>query len=147
MENKYIWVLLRIEETYTVFAELGDSAIARIAEDVFEELVDDDDDEAPKSVSEVADLIREDILTHGLDDVQYSVYTLKRVPLNTIENSDITLDDSDFTLQKGASVFEAAEEKVEGCGMDYTVLPVGFFTKPIDHPNLMGLKWIERVLE
>lgn len=147
MEKNTIWVLLRTHETDSVYAELNDSTIRKIAEEMFEWLEDEYDDDAPKTASDVESMIREDILNDGMDEVDYEMYTLKRFPFNTIEGADITLDDPGFEIKEGAKVYEVANEMCEGCGMDVTMLPIGFFSKQLDHPELEGLKWIEHTIQ
>lgn len=153
MKNPSIWVLLQTEETLELIAALDDKTIDRLATRFFDEMQDDDDPSAPKDVEQVKDMITEVI--NSADKVGYfSTYELRLQELNVlIEGNMQLLQDYDFEVKRGATVFEAANRIVMGCDMCYALAPIGYFTKKIDLPEddfaiytAQSAEWHERTL-
>lgn len=144
--NHYIWVVLEAGETHELIAELDEKTIERLAEIFYDAVEDPEDPEAPKSVNEVADIIRQDALEGEVHEAYFSTYTLRRQELNTTVDGDTLLQDPDFEVKPGATVYEAAERIIMGCDMCHALDPMGYFTQEIKHPTLRGTEWHERNL-
>lgn len=126
-KKNYIWVLLDTEETDSVYPTLNDVAINEIASKIYPALEDPDDPEASKSVEELADTIKHDILDNGEDCVDYSVFRIKRYSLCNERGEEYF---SETELKRGDTVFElAGEYKFGGCDQAYARVPLYFSTQ------------------
>lgn len=142
MSNKYIWVLTEAGETRELFAELNKHTIDHLAALFFDEMEDEDDPDAPKSVEDVKEMIQNNVINSEDHTCDFYVYQLRRQVLNTTIDGTVWHKDPEFDVKQGTEVWEAGQRIVMGCDMAYAIEPVGYFTKRIDNPGLRGLEWI-----
>ena len=146
MDKKYIWVLLEAGETKEVIATLDEKTIERLAEMFYDEMEDEEDDYAPKSVEDVKQMIIEDVCKSYDHHGYFLTHELYRQEINATVSGDMLYEDADFEVIEGNVVYEAALRIVMGCDMAYALSPVGYFSCRVDNPMLEGTEWVERRL-
>lgn len=147
MNNKYIYVLTEAGETHELIAELDEPTINRLAALFFDQLEDPDDEDAPKSIQEVKQRIKDEVLNSPEHSAYFNVYQLSRQTLNkSIDTGYLWAEDQDFEVKPGAEIWELGDRIVMGCDMSYAIAPIGYFTKKIKKSGLWG-EWIARKLK
>ena len=146
MDKKFFWVLLEAGETKEVIATLDEKTIEKLAEMFYDEMEDEEDDDAPKSVADVKQMIIEDVCKGYEHHGYFLSHELYRQEINATVSGDVLYEDADFEVKGGNVVYEAAQRIVMGCDMAFALSPVGYFSRRIDNPILEGTEWVERIL-
>ena len=146
MNNTNIWTLLEAGETRELYANLDDAVIDRLAMLFFDVMEDEDDPDAPEDVSQVREMIVNDVINGDDHSGCFSFYELRRQELNRTIDGDFAIELPDATVTRGSVVYEAAKRIIMGCDMSYALEPIGYFTKRIDSPELTDVEWREIVL-
>lgn len=146
MNKKFIWVLLEAGETKEVIATLDEKTMDRLAAMLWDEMEDECDGGAPKSMAEVKKMILEDVV-RGYDHHGYFLtHELYRQEINATVSGEVLYEDADFDVKSGAVIYESGQRIVMGCDMAYALSPIGYFSRRVDDPMLEGTEWIERRL-
>ena len=146
MKQQYIWVLLEAGETREVIATLDEKTIERLAEMFYNEMEDEEDDFAPKSVAYVKKKIIEDVCRGYEHHGYFLTHELYRQEINVTVSGDVLYEDADFEVKSGNVVYEATQRIVMGCDMAYALSPIGYFSRRVENPMLEGAEWVERRL-
>lgn len=146
MKKEYIWVLLEAGETKEVIATLDEKTMDRLAAMLWDEMEDEYDGGAPKSMAEVKKMIHEDVVRGYEHHGYYLTHELYRQEINATVSGEVLYEDADFDVKSGAVIYEAGQRIVMGCDMAYALSPIGYFSRHIDDPMLEGAEWIERRL-
>lgn len=144
MTNKHIWVLTDTSETTEIFASLTEETVIRLATLFYENMEDETDPDAPKSVQEVKTMIKKEVI-EGEDHLgNFLQYQLSRQELNTLINGTVLFEDPEFIVEPGAVIYEAATRVVMGgCDLAYALSPEAYMSKKIADPALEGTEWIK----
>ena len=142
--NPFILALTEIDETERLFADYDLETSSYVSKKFFEDWFEDDD---RASVEGIECAIQRDVIDEEPHCFEYGPLKFQRVQLNTLLEGGTIIEDPDFEVKKGAIVFEASERYTMGCDMAHVLVPIGYFSRRIDAPELAGCEWIERKLE
>ena len=145
-KNKKIWVLTEAYETEALYAEMSEETLDEIAPKILFALEDELDSEAPTSLEETKQILREEVLEDEEHRGEYNVFWLGLRSLNTLEDGTVLHDDPGFEVKKGRVVYEAAIRMSMGCDMAYALEPIGYFTQKLNIPEFEDVEWVERII-
>lgn len=138
-----IWVLTQALETEAIYSGINENVLDDLAAKFLDEVMDENDEDAPKTVDDIKRIIRREAIYGSTHSVDFGTYNLRLVELNVSENGYRIANDEQFKVVPGARIFEAAERVVMGCDMSYALSPYGYFTRKVDNPDFDKLEWIE----
>lgn len=143
MNDKYIWALLDTYETEKLYAELDRENLSELTQTLHKSLEAMYGDETP-SFEELSSAIKLNVIDGPEHSLDLGIHSLQRWKLNTLNNGDVILEDSDFVPVKGTKIYEASNVITLGCDGSYVHIPIGYFTRKVNLPVVA--EWIEHTL-